>query len=170
MTERTLTILLLTAAILAGCAAPPPAPSATPRAALCPAPHCPQLRLYRDSDSGTADVHAHSMAVWIDASVPATVRERVMATLAGRATVVVSSPEGADLRIGPDLPVPVAEWVYAIVAPFPTLADELSWSDFEAFWAGDPMRSKRSPGCHGADSFRHGRNAAGTTFLARSRC
>ncbi len=30
----------------------------------------------------------------------------------------------------------VARWFYAAVVPFPTLTDDVSWSDVQAFWAG----------------------------------
>ena len=31
---------------------------------------------------------------------------------------------------------PLAEWVYAVAAPFPTSTDEISWADVQAGWSG----------------------------------
>jgi hypothetical protein len=33
---------------------------------------------------------------------------------------------------------PIATWVYALVAPFPTLVDGVAWSDVKTAWAGTP--------------------------------
>jgi hypothetical protein len=47
--------------------------------------------------------------------------------------------EAADVQVGVALTAPattVARWVYALVAPFPTLIDDVAWSDFEQAWQG----------------------------------
>ncbi len=43
------------------------------------------------------------------------------------------------VTLNPDANVPViAEWVYAVVAPFPTLTDQVSWADVVNSWNGAP--------------------------------
>jgi len=51
-----------------------------------------------------------------------------------------SDPAGATFQAvisnaAPDAQ-PAAEWVYALVAPFPTLTDDVTWADFSAYWTG----------------------------------
>jgi len=76
--------------------------------------------------------------VWLDPAVPLAVRDLAVAALGSRNTFMASSDAEADLHVGVGLPVDLARWVYAVVAPFPTLADDLSWADVLSFWAGEP--------------------------------
>jgi len=75
--------------------------------------------------------------VWLDAAVPIAVRDPVAAWSIGQYTVRATSAEAADLIVGLNLPVTLARWVYAVVAPFPTLADGVQWADIGRFWAGE---------------------------------
>lgn len=55
--------------------------------------------------------------------------------------VPTSSGQTADIRIDfnpTEAGIPVAEWVYALVAPFPTIVDEVGWADFMQNWQGMP--------------------------------
>ncbi len=57
---------------------------------------------------------------------------------AGRYTLA-PGPDSADLRLN-IATAPDAEglrWVYAVVAPFPTIADEVTQADIERYWAGE---------------------------------
>ena len=76
--------------------------------------------------------------VWLDPAVPLAVRDPVTEVLSGGYTARAVSAEAADLIVGLNLPVRLARWVYAVVAPFPTLTDEVQWSDIGRFWAGEP--------------------------------
>lgn len=55
----------------------------------------------------------------------------------------LSNDIDADLWFGPEAAVPMGEilhtstWVYALAAPFPTLVDDISLSDLQAYWLGD---------------------------------
>jgi len=56
----------------------------------------------------------------------------------------VPSAGAADVQVtldpSPDT-TPLAEWVYAVVAPFPTLTDEVTWADVTGSWGGIPTSS-----------------------------
>ena len=55
------------------------------------------------------------------------------------ADVRVALNPSAALRTSPNPgATPLAEWVYAIVAPFPTLTDEVTWADVASSWSGTP--------------------------------
>lgn len=76
--------------------------------------------------------------VWLDAAVPLAVRDPVTEALVDTYTVRAASAEMADLIVGLNLPVTLARWVYAVVAPFPTLADGVQWAEIGRFWVGEP--------------------------------
>ena len=48
-----------------------------------------------------------------------------------------TTEEKADIRLDVGNDYPVSTWVYALVAPFPTVADEVSLKDLQGFWRGD---------------------------------
>jgi hypothetical protein len=55
--------------------------------------------------------------------------------------ILASTPEDADVVLdvgGQELP-PNSQWTYALVAPFPTIADGISLDDLQATWAGIPI-------------------------------
>jgi poly-gamma-glutamate synthesis protein (capsule biosynthesis protein) len=55
--------------------------------------------------------------------------------------VPASTVESAEVRVtlGNDFGLPLfSEWVYAVVVPFPTLTDEVSWNDVLGTWQGTP--------------------------------
>jgi len=56
------------------------------------------------------------------------------------ADVQVTLNASAALRtnLAPDA-TPLAEWTYAVVAPFPTLTDEVTWADVASSWSGTPI-------------------------------
>jgi poly-gamma-glutamate synthesis protein (capsule biosynthesis protein) len=52
-----------------------------------------------------------------------------------------AQPDAADAHVTLELQptdTVIAEWVYAVVAPFPTLVDGVAWSDLVACWQGTP--------------------------------
>jgi hypothetical protein len=57
---------------------------------------------------------------------------------------IVTSADAADIRVtaspGPR-DVPIAEWVYAVVVPFPSLVEDCTWVDVESAWRGKPSVS-----------------------------
>ncbi|MCX7682567.1 MAG: CapA family protein [Anaerolineae bacterium] len=55
--------------------------------------------------------------------------------------IPASAPEDADieLKLSPDPEnVLLGGWTYALVAPFPTLTDDVAWSDVLSCWQGNP--------------------------------
>ena len=52
------------------------------------------------------------------------------------ALINVNDPQQAELRLDVGGDAPVANWVYALVAPFPTVADAVGLHDLQQFWSG----------------------------------
>lgn len=52
--------------------------------------------------------------------------------------IVSKTPENASLQLVIGSENPVSNWIYALAAPFPTLADNISSRDLLAFWRGEP--------------------------------
>jgi len=76
--------------------------------------------------------------VWVAPSAPADLKQPIsqLAHLAGRPVAFSSSAEGADLSFGPHADAPVSQWVFALVAPFPTVSDGLTLDELKSAWSG----------------------------------
>lgn len=68
---------------------------------------------------------------WLAPYLPDAVR---VALPAGLQTV--ENAEGVDLRVEVSQDQPLAEWVYAVVAPFPTITDGVSQDELQNAWRG----------------------------------
>ena len=77
------------------------------------------------------------LRVWIAPAVPARVRELVTTTLPMLDAIAVASEEEAELSIAPNRETLLAQWIYALVVPFPTIVDDVPWSEVLRFWAGE---------------------------------
>jgi len=91
------------------------------------------------------------VTVFVPHGLPAPVAETLNATLAAHPDLFApgSSAETADVQVvlnlstalgtDPDSDAALlAEWIYAIVSPFPTLTDEVSWADVVSSWSATP--------------------------------
>jgi len=138
--RRTLWLILLvsvglSAALFAACVASTdpevtPTPTRTPRPTATPTP-------------SPTPTPAWPVTVFIPPALPKTISDTLNGALASHPELLTpaSSAAEADVRVtlnpAPDTTV-LAEWVYAIVAPFPTIADAVAWVDFTAAWGGEP--------------------------------
>jgi poly-gamma-glutamate synthesis protein (capsule biosynthesis protein) len=64
-------------------------------------------------------------------------------SITNRPVEVVTAKWLADVRIEPWAEVPLTDWIFALVAPFPTLEDGMSSQDLESVWRGKSSESKR---------------------------
>jgi hypothetical protein len=86
---------------------------------------------------------AWPLTVYVPEGLPAPVADALNTALAEHPDLFVPTGDvaAADVRIefGADHGVPLIDrWVYAVVAPFPTITDEVAWADVEASWHGTP--------------------------------
>ncbi len=138
-----LTLILSSCTQLGGLAAPPitpptavthnpPAPAQTP---------VPSLTPFLPLSTATATPHP-DLSLWIDPAIPIELR------LAWKIPSDVQhavSPESATLfwqvetRQDPGVDrIQSIPWIYALVAPFPTILDDVSFSQVQAAWKGQP--------------------------------
>jgi len=117
---------------------PSPTPTRTPRPTETPTP-------------SPTPTPAWPVTIFIPQELPGPVAGALSAVIADHPDFLApaSSAEAADVQIvcdpstalgtgtGPE-PVPLAEWVYAVAAPFPTLTDEVTWADVVGSWGGIP--------------------------------
>ncbi len=78
--------------------------------------------------------------LWIAGYIPEAVRQ----SLTLPAGVSLAESEGnalASLKAGGE--IPLATWVYALVAPFPTIQDGISFETITSLWQGDPAGGRR---------------------------
>jgi poly-gamma-glutamate synthesis protein (capsule biosynthesis protein) len=78
------------------------------------------------------------VTLWISPALPDPLRASLEALAANSDTWVqiVTDRNLAAVRAGPSPEVPLATWIYAVVAPFPTVEDSISSSDLQAAWRG----------------------------------
>jgi hypothetical protein len=125
----------LVAALFAACGSPTipavtPTPTRTPRPTPTRTP-------------SPTPTPAWPVTLFVPRGLPAPVADALNATLAGHPDLFApaSSAEAADVQVALDAgpgATPLAEWVYAVVAPFPTLIDGVAWADVESSWNGTP--------------------------------
>jgi len=74
-------------------------------------------------------------SVWVDPNLP-TGFTNVLPELP--LELVSSTSQAADLLLQPAAPAEAAvRWIFALVAPFPTVVDGISFSDLKSLWAGE---------------------------------
>jgi poly-gamma-glutamate synthesis protein (capsule biosynthesis protein) len=83
------------------------------------------------------------VTVFVPQGLPAPVADTLNSALAAHPDLfdLASPAQTADVQVtlNPSPGVkPLAEWIYAVVAPFPTLTDEVAWADVAGSWNGTP--------------------------------
>ncbi len=139
----TLAGLGLLAALFAACNSTPtpgvtPTPTRTPRPTATPIP-------------SPTPTPAWPVTIFVPQGLPAPVADALGSALTEHPELFapVDSPEAADVEVAlvpvsapgsdsnPSTPL-LAEWVYAVAAPFPTLTDDVSWADVASSWSLTP--------------------------------
>jgi len=139
----------LIAALFAACSSAPP-PDLTPTPTRTPRPTLPTAT----PNPSPTPTPAWPVTVFVPQGLPAPVADVLNTTLAAHPDLFAPAPsaEAADVQVvlnpsttlgtDPDSgATPLAEWVYAVVAPFPTLTDEVSWADVASSWSVTPIGS-----------------------------
>lgn len=136
--NKTVQFLLLTCLLaLTSCYLPLPTdvavvvsePTVTPFQPVIGATNPGGVALEADPDSGMV-----AASWWLDPGLPAAFVEQL--TLPESAQIVSDEPL-AHLRLSLNAGETVSNWVFALVAPFPTIADEISLEDLRAAWRGE---------------------------------
>jgi hypothetical protein len=82
------------------------------------------------------------VAIWLGPDVPRLLAQAVSDLIAAQPGryALTSDPSLADVQMGSGIAgdTPIATWVYALVAPFSTIADGVSWDEVRSVWAGNP--------------------------------
>jgi len=77
--------------------------------------------------------------LWLAPAVPQQLRDALLEL--GRTgpggVEFVNTPSEADVRLEVDGELPIAEWIYALAAPFPTLPDGMSYDALREMWSGE---------------------------------
>ncbi|MGD8603655.1 MAG: CapA family protein [Anaerolineales bacterium] len=75
--------------------------------------------------------------VWLSPLLPESLAQAVvpMSQIDGTPILMTSNPGEADVRLEPGASIPLTHWVYALVAPFPTLTDNVTTDQLTQAWA-----------------------------------
>jgi hypothetical protein len=122
---------------------PSPSSEPAPETQLPPIVELPTAT--QDVSSPTQDVSSSTTnpaVVWLGPDVPLPVTEAMAEFALNHAGQYVLTEDRslADVHISSNAPegTPLATWVYALVAPFSTIDDGLSWEALRSSWAGVP--------------------------------
>jgi hypothetical protein len=91
-------------------------------------------------------VPVRELTVWVDPALPQALRAQIFRK--GRLPKeirTVKTAQEANLQVGALRGEPAATWVYALVAPFPTLVDEVSLDEIQRAWRGEAGETFSSP-------------------------
>lgn len=120
---------------LVGCSMSEPLPTVVPTAVLPPPPPTPLLA-HAELLPLTVTAVPAPILISAQTAVPSDLRthaRRIAASQPDRFRWV-TEPETADVQLTVDGGTPLATWVYAVAAPFPTIADEVTMADLMAAW------------------------------------
>jgi hypothetical protein len=132
----TFSVLLI---LLAACGTPDaPTPTHSATATAKPLPTKTPI------STATPTVTPSPIGVFASGALPEAFRKQINDKLAQQAGAFIASgdPNLATLQVAyaPNIDVPiVGQWVYALVAPFPTLADDVPFAAVQAAWQGQPV-------------------------------
>jgi len=129
-------LIIVALVVFAGacaCATPAPIPEPSPAPTATPSPTPEPTPTSTPSPRG----------VTIDPGLPADLVTRVSQIISANPLdfAIAAGAAGASVRIGYSAPIdlpPIGRRVFALVAAFPTVADEVAWAEVEAAWRGAP--------------------------------
>jgi hypothetical protein len=75
------------------------------------------------------------VSVWIDPDLPAEFRAGLTLSVE---IILAAAPETASFVISIGEGQIISSWIYALVAPFPTIPDGVSFAELRSAWSGDP--------------------------------
>lgn len=80
------------------------------------------------------------VSLWIDPALPLDLRGPVLNLVEGSdgRYVITEQAEHAELQVELQPERPLTQWVYAVVAAFPTVRDEISLEELQRSWSGSP--------------------------------
>ncbi|MDZ4159723.1 MAG: CapA family protein [Anaerolineaceae bacterium] len=140
---RTWFHILLAAVIVAGCSNPGALGAATATSEIVATPSAQISATIQPTSTPTPVWEKDT--VWFSRSVPAEITEKLLSSADWR---VVENPQRAAYRVEmlttsepPPDTIQVIEWVYALVAPFPTVPDGLTLLELRRAWNGGELET-----------------------------
>ena len=127
------TILALGLLLLASCGSPFGTPTPTTQDPLLATP------TFDSTATPLPTSTPGPIPVWLSPALPEALRQPLAALtqVAGRPVQIVSDRNAAVVRAEADATTPLATWVYAAVAPFPTVQDSIDIAGLHSAWVGD---------------------------------
>jgi len=116
----------------------------TPTATLAPTATAQPLPTKTPIPTATATATPAPIGVFASGALPEAFRAQINDKLAQQAGafIVSGDPNLATVQVAyaPNVDVPVVgQWVYALIAPFPTLVDDVPFAAVQAAWQGQPV-------------------------------
>ena len=74
------------------------------------------------------------ISLWLPPYLPSEMTSQIILP---KNIIQVNDKEKADIRLDVGSDFPVSTWIYALVAPFPTVSDGVSLAELQMFWRGE---------------------------------
>jgi len=74
------------------------------------------------------------LTIGFDTAVPGALKTAVETIVQAHPAQFALAETAADLTLGVNAAAPIAEWIFAVAAPFPTFADDISLAEVQAAW------------------------------------
>ncbi len=112
-------------------------PSATGDASLTVVPPTPFQSINRTPT-------ASAINLWLSPGLPDKLRMRVadLVDQGAGGFQLTGEPSAAQVRVEQGGEIRIADWVYALVAPFPTVEDGMSYESLRALWSGEAQEGR----------------------------
>ena len=94
-------------------------------------------QLTQDSQPIATDIPG-PLSIWLPPYLPDRLSRDLILP---KGMILASGDENASIRIDVGSDALVSQWIYALVAPFPTVTDEISFFDLKTFWKGGEVKS-----------------------------
>jgi len=129
--QNTLTVTLAALFLLSACGSLSSAPTNLANTATENTPENKPSQEASDTATPTHTPTSEAVSIYVDPDLPAAFKNSLHLDVAG---FLVAESENATAKLTFGAEFPISQWVYALVAPFPTLADGISGSELQAFW------------------------------------
>lgn len=128
--NRILFFLLIPAVFVTSCSSQALSPAAANSSKLNETEEVPNAELNLSTPTEQVDP---SIKIWMDPNLPESFKSQIQLP---NGSISTSTAEDSNLQILPGEENPISSWVYALVAPFPTIEDNVTSKSLLDFWNG----------------------------------
>ena len=129
--QNTLILMLAALFLLSACGALSSAPTNLANTATENSSKVTPTQVASPTATPTHTPTSEVVSVYVDPNLPAAFKDSLQLAAAG---FVLAESENATAKLTFGSEAPISTWIYALVAPFPTITDGINATELQAFW------------------------------------